>query len=432
MSRRSAAIATVALASLALASCGGGEDGKEPKPAASDGGPLEVVIGNSVPLSGDLEEFGKSADKAAGLAIDRIEAAIRESGSRDEVKLLTEDNATDPQKTAATFRKMADEGAGCIVGPWAAADVVAVGRSVAIPRDVLLISPAATLDEITSLEDRGLINRTAPPDSAQGPVLADAIADDLGGAKGKVVDVAARADSYGEGLASSFEQAWEEKGGKVGAEAMYAPETKNFDAVAGQLGDGDADALMVVEFPAGFEKLATALERSGSYDPGATWGPDLLASTELGDDLGNDLLDGVRVVAPGVPDSDAANRFAAKFDDSDPKGVEAKPFAAQTFDAVVLCFLASVAADSTAGDAAAASLAAVSAPGGERFTWEELPKALEALEAGKEIDYEGASGAIDLDRAGDPTAGSYDVYAFDAGRLVLEGKQPLAAPRSGS
>ena len=88
---------------------------------------------------------------------------------------------------------------------------------------MLLISPAATLDEITSLEDRGLINRTVPPDSDQGPVLADAIADDLGGAKGKVVDVAARADSYGEGLTSSFEQAWEEKGGEVGTEAMYEP-----------------------------------------------------------------------------------------------------------------------------------------------------------------------------------------------------------------
>ena len=116
---------------------------------------------------------------------------------------------------------------------------------------------------------------------------------------------------------------------------------------------------------------------------------------------------------------------------SDPKGVEAKPFAAQTFDAVVLCFLASVAADSTAGDAAAASLAAVSAPGGESFTWEQLPEAIEALEAGKEIDYEGASGEIDLDSAGDPTAGSYDVYAFDDGKLVLEGKQPLSAPHSG-
>ena len=324
------------------------------------------------------------------------------------------------------------EGAGCIVGPWAAADVVSAGRSVAIPDDILLISPAATLDEITNLEDRGLINRTVPPDSAQGPVLADGIADDLGGAKGKVVDVAARADGYGEGLASSFELAWEEKGGEIGTEVLYEPETTSFEGVAERFESSDADALVAIDFPAGFEGLVTALDRAGSYDPESTWGTDLLASTELGDNLGPDLLDGVRLTSPGVPDSDAANAFAKEFDDADPDDVEAKPYVAQTFDAVVLCFLASVAAGSTAGDDAAASLGAVSAPGGERFTWEQLPGALEALEEGKEIDYEGASGAIDLDQAGDPTAASYDVYAFDDGKLLLQGKLPPAAGDSGS
>ncbi len=432
MSRRAGSIAAAALASLALASCGGGEDDKQPERAADPGGPLEVVIGNSVPLSGELEDFGPSAEKAAGLAIDRIEEAIVKSDSRSSVKLLTEDNATDAEKATATAQKMAEEGAGCIVGPWAAADVVSAGRSVAIPENVLLISPAATLDEITNLEDRGLINRTVPPDSDQGPVVAGAIADDLGGAKGKVVDVAARADGYGEGLANSFELSWEERGGEIGTKALYEPDTSNFEGVAERFEGSDADALVAIDFPAGFEGLVTALDRSGSYDPESTWGTDLLASTELGDDLGPDLLDGVRLTSPGVPDSGAATAFAKEFGDADPDDVEAKPYAAQTFDAVVLCFLASVAAESTAGDDAAASLGAVSAPGGERFTWEQLPGALEALEEGEEIDYEGASGAIDLNQAGDPTAASYDVYSFDAGRLVLEGKRPLAAGDSGS
>ncbi len=432
MSRRAGSIAAAALASLALASCGGGEDDKRPGKATSAGGPPEVVIGNSVPLSGELEDFGPSAEKAAGLAIERIEEAIEDSGSRSSVKLLTEDNATDAQKATATFRKMAGEGAGCIVGPWAAADVISAGRSVAIPDDILLISPAATLDEITNLEDRGLINRTVPPDSDQGPVIADAIADDLGGAKGKVVDVAARADGYGEGLANSFELAWEEKGGEIGTEVLYEPETKNFEGVAERFDSSDADALVAIDFPAGFEGLVTALDRSGSYDPESTWGTDLLASTELGDALGPDLLDGVRLTSPGVPDSDEAKAFAEEFGDADPDDVKAKPFAAQTFDAVVLCFLASAAAGSTAGEDAAASLGAVSAPGGERFTWEQLPGALEALEEGEEIDYEGASGTIDLDQAGNPTAASYDLYVFDDGMLVLKGKLPLAGGDSGS
>ena len=431
MSRRRTATAGAVLASLALASCGGGDDEQAKKPPATAGGPPDVVIGHSVPLSGALGDYGPSADKAAELAVSRIEDAIDESGSRSSVKLLTEDNGTDSQKTTATFRKMADQGAGCIVGPWAPADVVSVGRSVAIPRDVLLISPAATLDEITSLEDRGLINRTVPADSDQGPVLADAIADDLGGAKDERVAVAARADGYGEGLAGSFERAWEAKGGEIGAEALYEPETKNFDGVAEQLAEDNADALVAIDFPAGFRGLAEALDRADAYDPDRTWGPDLLASTELGDRLEPGLLDGVRVIAPGVPDSEAAKAFAEKFDDSDPKQVEAEPFAAQTFDAVVLCYLASIAAGSAAGDDAAGALGAVSAPRGEEFTWEQLPAAVKALEAGKEIDYQGASGGIDLDPAGDPTTAAYDIFRFDDGKLVLEGKQPLSASHPG-
>ena len=40
-----------------------------------------------------------------------------------------------------------------------------------IPEEVLLISPASTSDEITGLEDEGLVARTSPPDSFQGPTL---------------------------------------------------------------------------------------------------------------------------------------------------------------------------------------------------------------------------------------------------------------------
>ena len=42
------------------------------------------------------------------------------------------------------------------------------------------------------------------------------------------------------------------------------------------------------------------------------------------------------------------------------------------------------------------------------FTFEQLPDAIEALQSGDDIDYEGAAGAIDMDEAGDATAGVYD------------------------
>jgi branched-chain amino acid transport system substrate-binding protein len=40
---------------------------------------------------------------------------------------------------------------------------------------------------------------------------------------------------------------------------------------------------------------------------------------------------------------------------------------------------------------------------------------VDTLNRGEEIDYDGLSGPIDLDEAGDPTAGTYGVYSFRGG-----------------
>ena len=50
----------------------------------------------------------------------------------------------------------------------------------------------------------------------------------------------------------------------------------------------------------------------------------------------------------------------------------------------------------------AKELADLSAPGGDKYTWEQLPDAITALEDGNDIDYEGASGPINLNEDGDP------------------------------
>ena len=46
---------------------------------------------------------------------------------------------------------------------------------------------------------------------------------------------------------------------------------------------------------------------------------------------------------------------------------------------------------------------------------EQLSDAIDALENGDDIDYQGASGPIDMDENGDATAGVYDIYEFKDG-----------------
>jgi ABC-type branched-subunit amino acid transport system substrate-binding protein len=426
------ALPLAALVAIAIAGCGGSDD--DPPRAERDTPPagkrsVVLTIGNSVPLSGELEDLGPAARKAGNLALAEIKAAINDTGGEDSVKLVTEDNATDGPTTERTIEAMIGKAASCVVGPWASDDTVTVARDVAIPHGVALISPAATLDAITSLEDGGLINRTAAPHAYQGSTLADAIAKDLADAKDKTVNVLARDDAYGRSVATTFESAWRSDGGTIGESVAYDPADDDLDQVAERATDGDPDALVVVEFPDQFAGLAKSLERTGDYHPERTWATDLLASTELAKELPEGLLDGLRGTVPGIPEgSEQAKAFAELFADAGPGDVKREPFDAQTFDAVILCYLAAVAAGSSDGEQLAVELPAVSGPPGKEYTWEELPAAVKALRDGKEVDYQGVSGAIDLDAGGDPRAGAYDIYEYRGGELILVGEQAIRLP----
>jgi ABC-type branched-subunit amino acid transport system substrate-binding protein len=402
--------------SLGLAACGDDDEG-------GDGGggetTLDLTIGDSVPLSGGLADFGPPGEKAADLAVAEITAAIEEAGVDHTVEIVHEDNAggDDQQAAVQAARKLVEsDGASCIAGAWASADTIPTAESVTIPEEIPLISPASTSDEITGLEDDGLVNRTAPPDAFQGPTLSKYLVEEaLKGAEGKTINIGARNDAYGTGLAGTFSKAWEESGGSIGEEVVYDIDLPNYDTEAEQIVSGNPDGIVIIDFPETYNKVGPALVRAG-FDTSKTFVTDGLINSLLAEGAGADAVNGLRGTAPGVPDDDASSQaFEEAFTAFEPKNVERQTFDAQNFDAVVLCYLAAVAAGSTEGADMAAELQAVSGPGGDPYTWDQLPEAIEALQNGDDIDYQGASGPIDLDENGDATSGVYDLYEFKDG-----------------
>jgi ABC-type branched-subunit amino acid transport system substrate-binding protein len=409
----------VAGMSLGIAACGGDDDETTAEGGGGGEVSLDLTIGDSVPLSGDLADFGPPGDKAAQIAVDEINKAIGEAGVDHTVNLVTEDNCggADQQCAVQAARKMVEsDGASCIAGAWASADTIPTAESVAIPDGILLISPASTSDEITGLDDNGLVNRTAPPDSFQGPTLSKYLVEKaLGGAQGATVNVGARNDAYGTGLDDTFSQAWEASGGKVGEDVVYDVKLPNYDTEAEQIVSGNPDGIVIIDFPETYNKVGPALVRAG-FDPKIGFVTDGLISSDLADSAGADAVNGLRGTAPGVPDDDPSSQaFDDLYTSSEPKDVDRQTFDAQNFDAVVLCYLAAVAAGSTDGQDMADQVQDISAPPGDAFTWEQLPEAIEALQNGEDIDYQGASGPIDMDENGDATAGVYDIYEFKNG-----------------
>ena len=104
----------------------------------------------------------------------------------------------------------------------------------------------------------------------------------------------------------------------------------------------------------------------------------------------------------------------------DTEGIGRGTFDAQAFDAVMIAFLAALQAGSSDPAAIRDNLQAVSGPPGTQYTFEELDDAINAILAGEDIDYEGASGSVNLDENGDPGAegSSYQFFEYKNGKLV--------------
>ncbi len=415
---------------VGVAACGDDDD---------DGGggggeaSLNLTIGDSIPLTGDLSDFGPPGQKASDLAVAQIDAAIQQAGVDHTVEVVHEDNETSPQAAVQAARKMVDaDGATCITGAWASSDTIPTAESVSIPNGILQITPASTAPAITEIDDDGLLARTSPPDTFQAATLATAMADDLGGAEGQTVNVGARNDEYGQAFSENFRTEWEALGGTIGAEVLYDPEQPSYNSEAQEITSGNPAAFVIIDFPDTFSKVGPALQRTGNWDPTKAWGTDGIASSSLPDDVGPEIIEGLRGTAPGAPErGEAEEAFRTLYDNGEPREVEAQTFDAQQFDATVLCYLAAVAAGSTDGQEMADALVDITAPGGTQYTWEQLPEAIEALQNGDDIDYEGASGSVNLNEDGDSTSEVYDTYVYRNGEFTVTQDLPIVAPQGG-
>lgn len=425
--------AFVAIA-LSLAACGGGGTG---------GGPgskqLDLVIGNSLPLTGISKDLGASGKKASQLALDQIKRAASEAGADHTVRLVQRDQGSDSTSAVDAAKTLVGtDGASCLTGPWSSDAVEQTANDVAIPTKTLEISPVSTSQSVADLSDHDLVDSTALPQSLEGSALSSAIEMDLGGIQGKTVNVAASNDSYGDALTHDFVQSWQGNDGTVGRQVVLAApppggsssgaSSSVYSAQAQQLTANGPDATVIIDQPSGFLRLVPALA-GGSWEPSSSWGSDQLVSPGLPAQLGSSAIEGMRALAPGTPTgADASTAFVHDFSSAAPHSVKLAPYAAQEFDATILCYLAAVAAGSTDGQEMADKLVDITAPGGEKFSWQQLPDAVKALEDGKDIDYTGASGPIDMDVHGDPSTGVFDVYRYTAHGLEVAGEIPVSKP----
>lgn len=408
---------SVAALSLGIAACGSSDDDSTSGSSASSSDQFDLSIGALLPQTGDLSTFAPAGEKGANLGIEEAQAALENTDIT--VEMSTADTETKAAAAQQAAQQLISEGATCLVGPWASDETIPVGQTVAGRQSIPLISPSSTSPEITDLPDNGYVFRTAPSDALQGVVLADAVAEEFGA--DATISVAARNDAYGEGIANAFIENFEANGGTTTGPVLYDPEGTTFDSEAEEIVAGDPDGWVIIDFEDPYSKVGAALVRTGDFDPSRMFTADGLAfDPEIPSTIPLDALDGARGTRPATPEgTSTAEAFQELYANSNEQPKDRGTFDAQNFDAVTLCVLAAVAAGSNEGPAIQAQLQAVSGPPGDKYDYTDMAGAIEALQNGDDIDFDGVSGPIDFDDAGDPTQATYDTYQYKNGKFTL-------------
>lgn len=406
----------VAALSLGIAACGDDDSSSSGGGDTSDAS-FDLTVGALLPQTGGLSPFGPAGEKAADLALEETTKALE--GTDITVELSKADSETKPAAAQQAAQQLISQGASCLIGPWSSDETIPTGQTIAARQQVPLISPSATSPEITDLPDDGYVFRTAPSDALQGIVLADAVAEEFG--EDATISVAARNDAYGEGIANSFIENFEANGGTTTGPVLYDPEGTTFDSEAEEIVADSPDGYVIIDFVDPYSKVGAALVRTGDFDPSKMFTADGLAfDPEIPPEIPLDSLDGARGTRPATPEgTDTADAFQKLYESSSAQPKDRNTFDAQNFDAFTLCALAAVAAGSSEGPDIQAQIQDVASAPGDQYDYTDMAGAIEALQAGDDIDFQGVSGPLDLDDSGDPTEGTYDTYQYKNGKFEV-------------
>jgi len=359
-----------------------------------------IKIGALMSLTGALGPYGPSISDGAQMAVDEINAAGGVLGKQ--LELVVRDTATSPDVGRDAASKLVEiDKVPAIVGALSSG-VTLAASSVTIPAEVVLISPASTAPSLPALDDNDYVFRTVVSDEVQGVVLGR-LAVILNYTRTSVTYVN---NDYGKGLADTFKNTFEALGGQVLVMVAYEENKPSYRGEVDKLLAGNPEAIVMVSYPVdGNKQIVEAVEAGyqgaflmtdGMKGEGVAPGPACASAESPGP------IEGAygTVAAGGFK----ADQFEADYN-AGGYGPSTIPYYDKAYDAVMLIALAMVRAGEATGPAIRDNLRAVANPPGEIVYYNEFEKAVALLEAGQDINYQGAAGVVDFKDTGDVTGG---------------------------
>lgn len=409
-------IAAVAAAVMALAGCGssnsstGGTDAKSESSA--------FYAAGMFPQTGSLAYLGPPEEAGFKLAVADINATGGVNGSEMKSSIADTSDGDHADQNSAAAQSALSKNPSVVIGP-PSSSVVKNSYKQVTSAGVPMISQGATSTAFSGLDKNFF--RVIPPDTVQGAVLGQVIAQD--GVKN--LAIAVFNDEYGTSLRDVVVKTVKAAGVNVvyGEKDTFDPAETNFASIVTAIKASNPDGILVIAFDQSksiFKELASqGLDTHKLYMTDGN-------TADYSKDLDAGLLEGSKGTIPGAhPGEEFQARLKTQI-----KDLKDFTYAAETYDAVTLAALAATKGGDNKPATVSANLMAVSgAKGGEECS--SYKDCVASLKKGKDIKYKAQSGIGAFNDDHDPATASIGVYKFDSSNKPnFDHAQQGAVPKS--
>lgn len=414
------ATAMVAAAVMALAGCGSSGTADSAASGSSGSAKSDTFMAAGLfPLTGSMAYLGPANIATMKLAQKDINAAGGVLGKDIEITSADTSDADHADQNTSAAQSVLSKNPSFIIGPASSSVVKNTYKSIT-SQNIPMLSMGATSAGFSGLSD--YFFRTVAPDTVQGAVMGNLIAQD-GVQK---LAIAVFNDEYGTGLRDTIAKTASEAGVNIvyGEKDTFDPTETNFSSIATAIKASNPDATLVIAFDQ-TKPLLKALASAG-VDMHKLYFVDGNTS-DYSSELDAGLLKGSKGTIPGVnPSDDFVKRLKST-------GVDLKnttTYGAETYDGIILAALAAQKGGSADGKTIQANMAAVSgSTKGEKC--DSYKACLALLKDGKEIQYKGQTSIGAFNDAHDPSSASIGVYKYDAdNKPVFDHSQEGSVPKA--
>jgi branched-chain amino acid transport system substrate-binding protein len=198
-----------------------------------------IVVGEYGSFTGSEASFGHSSDDAIQLATEELNKAGGINGKQ--VKIETEDDASDSSKAQQAVERLIDEKKViAVLGEVASSSSIAGGQ-VCQQKGIPMITPSSTNKKVTQIGND--IFRVCFIDPFQAAVVARFAHDVL--KANNVAIYTNKAQTYSVGFSTDFKTAFEKMGGKIVKEQSYGKDDKDFRGALTAIKAANPQAILV-------------------------------------------------------------------------------------------------------------------------------------------------------------------------------------------